>query len=284
VATGTTNITAQRGDRLAAASIAVVPPVLVGAGDIADCALQGDEATAAIIRTVPGFVFTAGDNAYQNGSPVDYANCYHPTWGQFRIRTRPAPGNHEYHTPAARGYFDYFRDMAGPRGLGYYSYQAGTWHVVSLNTSADLGPGSTQLEWLRGDLSAHPTLCTIAYWHAPRFSSGIVGNDSRIASAWQHLYDAGAEIVIAGHDHIYERFAPQTPAGELDSLRGIRQFTVGTGGGALTGLRALQPNSEKVITGRHGVLKLELGDSTYHWEFLTTPGGQIADSGTTPCH
>jgi hypothetical protein len=281
---GTAVMTAQRGARNAQGTVTVAPPVLVGAGDIADCGLQGEEATAAIIRSIPGFVFTAGDNAYQRGAAEEFANCYHPTWGRFRARTRPTPGEHDYQTPGAAGYFDYFGPSAGPPPLGYYSYRVGAWHVVALNSVMALDASSPQMTWLRQDLLARDARCVMAYAYHPRFSSGRHGSVPRMQPAWEVLHAAGAALVVSGRDHLYERFAPQSPDGNADPSAGVRQFVVGTGGGLLTHLRARQPNSEKVITGRYGVLKVALGDSTYHWEFLVAPGGQIADSGTAPCH
>ncbi len=262
--------------------------VLVGAGDIASCASVGDEATAALLDEIPGTVFTAGDNVYDHGTPVEFARCYEPSWGRHRARTRPAPGNHDYGTPHAAGYFGYFGEAAGPSERGYYSYDLGAWHIVVLNSNCGAaggcGPGSPQERWLRADLAAHPAACTLAYWHHPRFSSGPHGGSTAVRAFWQALYEAGAEIVINGHDHLYERFAPQDPDGRLDEEHGIRQFTVGTGGAGLYAVRRRAPNSEVVNTATFGVLKLTLYPDRYEWEFIPVPGGGFTDRGSGSCH
>lgn len=283
VRAGSAAIRVSAGPYSAAANVAVVPPVLIGAGDIAVCRSQMTALTAAIVRRIPGTVFTAGDNAYQDGSSAEFAECYDPTWGQFRVRTRPSPGGHDYHTPGAAGYFDYFKASAGPRGLGYYSYSVGTWHVIVLNTMIDISDTSRQVRWLRADLAEHRTLCTAAYWYLPRFSSGRHGSNDGLTGIWEILYDAGVELVVSGHDHDYERFAPQRADGTLDPAQGIRQFVVGTGGAELTPVSARLPNSE-FVQSRVGVLKLDLEETGYRWEFLGAPGGVIRDSGSDSCH
>jgi len=281
---GVDTVIASLGELGGYAIVVVGPPVLVGAGDIATCASTNDEATAALLDTIPGVVFVAGDNAYQNGSIDDYRLCYGPTWGRHRARTRPTPGNHEYHTPGAYPYFAYFGATAGDTGKGYYSYDVGAWHVVAINSNIRRGAGSPQERWLRADLAQHLTKCTIAYWHYPRFSSGVHGNDTTMKAIWQALYDGGADVVISGHDHIYERFAPQTPDGMADATRGIREFVVGTGGGDLTTVVKVQGNSEVRISGTFGVLKLILQPTSYSWRFIAARGGTATDSGTANCH
>ncbi|MDP3938135.1 MAG: alkaline phosphatase [Deltaproteobacteria bacterium] len=266
------------------ATIAVMPPVLVGAGDIADCALDGDDATAALVQAIPGFVFTAGDNAYQDGTALDFADCYDPSWGRFRTRTRPTPGGHDYRTPGGAGYYAYFGPSAGTPGQGYYSYEVGAWHVVALNSNIPRDSSSPQFAWLRADLAANHKHCLLAYVYHPRFSSGQHGSVAAMQPIWEMLYAAGAEVVISGHDHLYERFVPQRPDGTPDPAQGIRQFTVGTGGALLTGIRLRLPTSEFVQTGRWGVLRLALNDSSYQWEFVQAPGGRMLDSGTGTCH
>ncbi len=266
------------------AVVVVAPPVLVGAGDIAVCASSNDEATAAILDTIPGVVFTTGDNAYQDGTAHDYAWCYAPSWGRHRARTRPTPGAHDYHTPGASAYYAYFGRNAGDSGKGYYSYDVGAWHVVAINSIIARAAGSPQERWLRADLAAHPTQCTLAYWAYPRFSSGVHGNDTTLKAIWQALYDGGGDVVISGHDHIYERFAPQDPAGNRDATRGIREFIVGTGGGGLTTVINVQPNSEVRISGTFGVLKLTLQPTSYSWRFIAARGRTATDSGTAACH
>jgi hypothetical protein len=261
--------------------------VLVGAGDIGNCRGTGDEATAALVNNIAGTVFTIGDNSYPNGTDSDFANCYDPSWGQFKARTQPAAGNHEYNTPGAVGYFNYFGAAAGDPTKGYYSYELGTWHVVVLNSNcSQVGgcvAGSPQEQWLKEDLAAHQNTCTLAYWHHPRFSSGTHGNSSDLGAFWNDLYQAGADVVLNGHDHDYERFAPQTPGGISDPTQGIREFVVGTGGAAFTGFKTIAPNSQARIANTNGVLKMTLRPSSYDWEFVTAPGGTVADSGSGNC-
>ncbi len=228
-----------------AATVAMAGEVLVGAGDIADCTTNADSLTASILDTIPGTVFAAGDNAYPNGTSSDYANCYEPTWGRHKARTRPVPGNHEYNTSGAAGYFNYFGAAAGDPTKGYYSYDLGSWHIIALNSNIAHSAGSPQEQWLRADLAAHPARCTLAYWHHPLFSSSTVAPDAAAGALWQALYEAGAELVLNGHHHDYERFAPQTPAGALDPTFGVREFVVGTGGGeGLFPFGMSAPNSE----------------------------------------
>src|SRR5437763_7273256 len=211
-------------------------PVFVGAGDIASCDdLSGAYATAALIEKIPGTVFAVGDLAYPNGSDLDFKNCYDPTWGRFKDRTRPAPGNHEYHSSGASGYAHYFGATAGDPEKGYYSYDLGQWHILSLNSECLPAGGCTaaspQGKWLQQDLSQHPAGCTLAYFHKPLFSSGLAhGADPELKPIWQILYHAGADVVINGHDHDYERFAPQDPEGKADPAHGIREVVVGSGG------------------------------------------------------
>ena len=262
--------------------------ILLAAGDIGECGSASAEATAALLDGVDGTVAVLGDNAYERGSVAEYADCYGPTWGRHKARTRPAIGNHEYGTAGAAGHWDYWGDAAGPPGQGYYSYELGAWHVVVLNSNCSIvscAAGSPQERWLRTDLASHPAACTLAYFHHPRFSSGARhGGTPRVQPLWQALYEAGAEVVLAGHEHIYERFTPQTPAGRADEARGIRQFTVGTGGRALSGFGMLVPNSELRDSSTFGVLRLTLGTSSYGWEFLPVPGGALRDAGAGACH
>ena len=257
---------------------------LHGAGDIASCNLDSDEATAPALDGVQGVVFTAGDNAYQDGTAEQYSICYGPTWGRHQARTRPTPGNHEYHTPGAYPYFAYFGANAGDSSKGYYSYDVGTWHIIAINSNIARDRGSPQEQWLRADLAAYATHCTVAYWHFPRFSSGVHGSDPTMAAMWQALYDADADVVISGHDHHYERFAPQTADGTSDPARGVREFVVGTGGGSLTQPPTIAPNSKVRIVGTFGVLKLVLQESSYQWRFIPSRGGTLTDSGSTLCH
>jgi acid phosphatase type 7 len=274
------------------AAVAASPaPVLLAAGDIANCKMiAGAEATAKIIEANPGTVAAIGDLALENGSAADFADCYAKTWGAFKARTRPVPGNHEFHTGSATPYFRYFGAAAGDPAKGYYSYQLGSWHILALNGECeDLGgcqAGSPEEKWLRADLKAHPAACTLAYWHEPLFSSGAKhGDNPAYRDFWRDLYAANATIVLNGHDHDYERFAPQNPDGRVDPARGIREFVVGTGGNherafALTP----QPNSQVRITDTFGVLKLTLHPDTYDWQFIPQAGKAFHDSGTGVCH
>jgi len=263
--------------------------VLVGAGDIADCRdLSGAEATAKLLEQIPGTVMAVGDLAYPNGSKENFV-CYDQTWGRVKARTRPAPGNHEFHAAGATPYFDYFGVAAGDARLGYYSYELGSWHIVALNSEcADVGgceAGSPQEKWLRQDLAAHPTACTLAYWHKPLFSSGGAhGNDLTVKPLWQVLYDANADVIIGGHDHDYERFAPQSPDGVADAARGIREFVVGTGGKNQRPFGAIDANSESRSADTFGVLKLTLRSDGYDWLFVPQAGKTFTDSGSGKCH
>lgn len=263
--------------------------VLVGAGDIATCAGGGDEATAALLDAIAGTVFTVGDNAYPDGSTEDFADCYDPTWGRHRARTRPVAGNHDYRTPGAEAYFAYFGPAAGDPAEGYYSYDLGSWHVVVLNSNCGVvacAPGSPQYEWLRADLAASPAGCTAAFWHKPRFSSGAThGQYLGVAPFWDVLHEFGAEVVVVGHEHLYERFAPQNSAGVADALHGIRQFTVGTGGKSHYSFTTTPvPNSEVRDRTSFGVLRLVLQAGSYDWEFVPVAGHAFTDAGTGTCH
>jgi hypothetical protein len=259
------------------------PAFLVGAGDIADCKLPGSEATARLLDRFGGTVFTAGDNAYPTGSATDYRNCYHPTWGRHLDRTQPIPGNHEYEQANAAPYFQYFGARAGAQGLGFYSFDLGAWHVVALNSEVAMGTGSPQQGWLRDDLGATNRKCAVAIIHRPLFSSGEHGNNVDTRSLWSTLYDFGVEVVISGHDHLYERFAPQAPDGRTDPLKGIRQFVVGTGGSGLRGFMAPKSNSE-ARGSVWGVLAMTLLDGSYTWEFVPVEGASFRDGGTGTCH
>ena len=265
-----------------------VNATLVAAGDIAGCGHTGDSVTAALVAATVGTVATLGDHAYNNGSTAQFNNCYGPTWGRFKERTRPAIGNHEYRTPGAAGYFNYFGDRAGPRGKGWYSYNLGAWHVVVLNSNCArvaCGKGSEQERWLRADLAAHQHECTLAYFHHPRFSSdNRHGNWPAVGPFWEALYEYGADVVLSGHAHVYERFAPQTPQGTADPAFGLRQFVVGTGGNGHYGFRAAKPNSQVRNANTFGVLKLNLRPAGYDWLFVPQPGKTFTDAGSSPCH
>ena len=238
--------------------------VLIGAGDIARCDGQGDEQTAALVDSllqadsvagVKDAVFTLGDNAYPNGSAQDFSACYGASWGDSLKRIhkviRPTPGNHEHSVVGAAPYYEYFGDAAGPPRKGYYSYDLGEWHIVVLNTNIDHSATSAQMNWLKADLAANPTSCTLAYWHHPLFNSGAShGNKTSTRPLYQALYDAGAEVVLTSHEHTYERFAPQTATGQADPAFGIRQWVVGTGG-------AISPEEAFRVVARGGRVVLE---------------------------
>jgi hypothetical protein len=260
---------------------------LVGAGDISRCDNRGDTATARLVASIPGTVFTAGDNAYKEGTLSQFRNCYDPTWGRFKARTKPSVGNHEYRTPGASGYFDYFGAAAGERGQGYYSYDRGAWHIVALNSMCayvrgGCEPDSPMMTWLKNDLAANPTRCTLAYFHKPLFSSGYSRGNPVVKPLWNVLYNHHADVIVSGHDHVYERFARQTPGG-VKSERGIRQFVVGTGGAELGGFNYTARNSQVRNANTYGVLKLRLAASSYGWRFVHVPGKTFTDSGSTRC-
>ena len=296
VAAGSTSVTVTAGNQTGTSTITVQSPppqvaqVLVGAGDIADCSVSGDEATAKLLDGISGTVFTLGDDAYPNGAATDFANCYEPTWGRHKARTMPAPGNHEYQTAGAAGYFGYFGSAAGDPTKGYYSYNLGDWHIVVLNsnsncTTISCSASSAQVQWLVADLAANPKTCTLAYWHHPRFNSGSDhGNDVNVAPFWNALYNAGADVILNGHEHVYERFAPQTPNAVASAI-GIRQFTVGTGGASEYAFKPTpEPNSEARNDNTQGVLKLTLHATSYDWQFIPVAGATFTDSGSTSCH
>jgi hypothetical protein len=270
-------------------------PVLVGAGDITSCTQENDDDTAALLDSVVSsatgevVVFTSGDNAYEYGTIEEYEQCYEPTWGRHKARTRPAPGNHEYARGNADGYFAYFGATAGDPSQGYYSYDLGSWHIIVLNTSnhcriIGCDRGSAQETWLRADLAAHSNLCALAILHDPLFSSGRVhGGADYIQPFWDALYQFGADVIVNGHEHNYERFAPQNPSGERDSDFGIREFVVGTGGESHYSRGDSLPNSEAGNGKTYGVLKLTLHPNSYSWEFMPV-SGDFRDSGDESCH
>ena len=256
--------------------------VFVGAGDIANCDLLGGaHATAALLDNIAGTVFTLGDHAYEQGTAEEFRRCYEPTWGRHKARTRPAPGNHDYLTRGGRPYFEYFGAAAGSDKRGYYSFDLGGWHIISLNSS--LPSLSAQAKWLREDLAAHPVDCVLAYWHVPVYSSGPHGPDPAMRGIWSILYKAGADVVLNGHDHIYERFAPQDDKGKPDAEHGIREFIAGTGGGGVYRTGKAAPNSEVHNNTTYGVLKLTLAPGRYAWEFVPIPGGRFRDEGAASC-
>jgi hypothetical protein len=271
-----------------ASSAPVVDPIFVGAGDIADCGTNGDEATAALLDGIPGTVFTAGDNAYPAGTAVDFEKCYGPSWGRHEARTRAAAGNHDWETQGLAGYLAYFGTAGqGPGGTSWYSYDLGTWHVIVLDSDCDkvgCGADTPQGTWLATDLAASRATCTLAIFHHPRFSSGEHGNEPVLDAFWRPLYAASVDVIVNGHDHDYERFAPQDPDGKPDTKRGIREFVVGTGGTTLRGFQTTAANSEVRLSNSWGVLKFTLHDGSYDVEFIAA-GNDFRDRGTAEkCH
>jgi len=263
--------------------------VLIAAGDIAGCDTSGDEQTAQLVEQIPGTVATLGDNVYDSGTAEEFASCFTPSWGRFKDRIRPSPGNHDYETAGAQPYFDYFGPAAGEAGKGYYSYDLGAWHIVVLNSNCSevaggCGADSPQVQWLREDLSAHPSLCTLAYWHHPYIASGEHGNQLYMRDIWQVLYEHGVEAALSGHDHNYERLAPLDVKGNLDS-GGVVQFVVGTGGIETGSFPRRAPHANSLVRDDQtlGVLKLMLYPDHYEWVFLGVPGSTFTDTGNLAC-
>lgn len=243
--------------------------VLVGAGDIASCSSSGDEATAALLDNIPGTVFTAGDNVYESGSPAEYANCYDPSWGRFKARTKPVPGNHEYLTAGAGGYFGYFSGIPP-----YYAYDLGGWRVYALNSSNV--DKAAELAWLQADLAANPRLCVVAYWHHPVFTNGPHADDEgKMRAIWDSLAANNADLIINGHDHHYQRFAP---------ISGMREIVVGTGGKNITTPDRKPAALEVDNHDTFGVLQLTLHATSFDWQFVPVAGKTFTDSGSQSCH
>lgn len=259
-------------------------PVLVGAGDIASCASSGDEATARLLDDIPGTVFTVGDNAYLTRRMRNPFPCYDASWGRHKNRTRPVPGNHDYERGHANDYFDYFGGAAGDRGKGYYSYDVGAWHIIALNTMIETGPSSPQGQWLSRDLAKNRRFCTLAYFHHPRFSSGPHLTSPRSIQLWKVLSEARVDVVVAGHDHIYERFSPMTANGNYDGRTGMRQFIVGTGGYSHYPIARVAKHSEVRNNNTFGVIKLTLHARGYDWQFVPVRGRRFTDEGSGSCH
>ena len=253
--------------------------ILVGAGDIATCDRDEDEFTAQLLDSIPGTVFTTGDNAYVNGSYSEYISCYDPSWGRHKSRTKPSPGNHEYNTSGAAGYFQYFNNIPS-----YYAYDLGSWRIYALNSEIDVSASSAQVKWLEEDLAANPSQCVLAYWHTPRWSSGAKnGSRADMQTLWQILYDAGAELVINGHEHNYERFAEMDESG-AEVTQGLREIVAGTGGAGLYDFGTPLAASQVRNNTSYGVLKLTLHSTSYDWGFISIPGSTFTDSGSDTCH
>jgi hypothetical protein len=287
-ATGRGAVASRESGSRAPRLLITVAPVVAAAGDIGDCSSGGDEETAALLAKLPETVVAAdGDLAYENGTAAEFASCYDPSWGRFKAITRPAAGNHEYGSPAAAPYFAYWGAVAGTPGQGWYSYEVGSWHVVVLNSNcAFVGgcqAGSPQEIWLRGDLAAHPAKCTLAYWHHPLFSSGYTPGTPEVQPLFQALYDARVELVLSGHAHNYQRWAPMSPSGAVDRRRGVREFVVGTGGKTLRPVGPRVANQEISNDQTFGVLQLALRAGSYAWKFVPVAGKTFSDSGSATC-
>lgn len=258
-----------------------LPPdaaVLVGAGDIAACDNENDEMTAQLLDAIPGTVFTTGDNVYDDGTPEEFMECYEPSWGRHKDRTKPVPGDHDYEYEDGSGYHEYFNDIPP-----YYAYDLGSWRIYALNTEEDLSVDSEQVAWLQEDLAANPRQCVLAYWHEPRWSSGVEhGSYDEYQELWEILYEAGAELVIHGDEHNYERFAEMDAVGSPSSP-GMRAFVVGTGGRSLYEFGPPLPASEVRESSSYGVLKLTLYPDRYEWEFVPAAGYTFTDRGSSAC-
>lgn len=265
------------------------PQIAVGAGDIADCSSPNDEATAKLLDNIAGTVMAFGDNAYENGTTSEYHNCYNPTWGRHKARTKPAAGNHEYNVPGATGYFGYFGAAAGDPAKGYYTYELGGWHVIVLNTNISMNVGSAQNNWLKADLDASQSQCTMAYFHHPLYSSTGGGGSggltySSVRPLVDLLYQGGVELLLAGHRHFYERLAPMKPDGTRDTVNGTRHIIVGTGGKSGGDETNVFPTSEARNGDTYGVVKMYLYEDGYAWKFVPIAGKTFTDSGSTSCH
>jgi hypothetical protein len=254
--------------------------VLLAVGDVGTCHDTNDEAVAKLATQLPGAIALLGDIVYPDGGLSDYENCFDPAWGPLRARIHPAQGNHDFESADVSGYYDYFGAAAGTQDQGWYSYELGTWHVIVLNSDCasvgGCGQGSPQLAWLKADLHAHPATCTLAYWHHPRYSSGEHGNGAQTEPFWQALAAAGADLVLSGHDHDYERLGP---------VDGIRSFVVGTGGHSLIAFgHPPDPQTEVRSDDSYGLLALDLGPNGYSWQFVPIPGDELLDHGTAACY
>ncbi len=259
-------------------------PIVLATGDSRSGCNAGATATANLLAKYPAstLVLFNGD-ATDTGASSEFTNCFNKTFGKYKAQIRPEPGNHEYNTAGASGYYGYYGTQAKPQGQSYYSFDIGTWHIVALNSEIDISATSAQIAWLKNDLTAHPTQCTLTYWHEPRWSSGNHGNNTFVSAVWQTLYDHNVDVVFNGHDHDYERFAPQNPSGAADNARGIREFVIGTAGAPLYSFATIRANSQVRMTGSYGLVQFTLHPSSYDWKFVPT-SGSFADSGTTACH
>lgn len=263
------------------------PPVLVGAGDVADCVnISGAQATAALLDSIPGTVFTLGDNGYPDGSDLNYSHCYDITWGRHRYRTLPTIGNHEYNMPDGVDYYNYYGLNTGAPMQAWHSYNLATWHIIVLDSDCnqiDCSSTSPEYTWLQSDLASNKQACTMAMWHHPLFVSSVAGTKTWTQPFWQLLYNAKADLILGAHVHIYERFAPQNPNGQADP-NGIVEIVVGTGGQSHGGFDSILPNSLVRNDNTFGVLELTLQANSYAFQFIPQAGASFTDSGTYTCH
>ncbi|MCY7418087.1 MAG: metallophosphoesterase [Chloroflexi bacterium] len=257
-----------------------------GAGDIVACGSSNAIATAALLDSIAGTIFTLGDNVYPDATTTEFRDCFDPTWGRQKARMLPVIGNHEYNTAGAAGYFGYFGAAAAGPG-GYYAVDQGTWRVYAINSECSFvpcGAASAQLSWLQADLAANPRQCVLAMWHEPRFTSGVHGDATAMAPIWAALHAAGAELVLSGHDHDYERLLPMDPSGTYDPGHGVIQMVVGTGGVGNNAFPGVRANSVVRNDSTYGVIQLTLRPGGWDWHFLPVPGGSFTDSGSASCH
>jgi acid phosphatase type 7 len=259
--------------------------VFVGAGDIAVCSTQGDEKTATLLDDIPGTVFTLGDNAYGDGTAQEFSSCFEPNWGRHKVRMRPSPGNHDYRSTGAQPYRDYFGVPLN------YAYDLGDWHIVSLDSNCELpgnggcGLDSPTMQWLKSNLELNSKPCTLVYFHHPRWSSNLPeGGSKKMQTAWTIMFNAGVDVVLAGHSHSYERFAPFDAQGRVNWSRGLRSFVVGTGGAELKLFSGALAGSQVRNGATFGVLKLVLRAADYTWQFIPVAGKTFTDSGSGVCH
>jgi hypothetical protein len=259
-------------------------PVVLATGDSRSGCDSGATATANLLsRYASSTLLLFNGDATNTGAFSEFSTCFNTTYGKYKAQIRPEPGNHEYGTSGGSGYYSYYGTQAKPQGQSYYSFNIGTWHIVGLNSEIDVSATSAQPAWLKNDLAANRTQCTLAYWHEPRWSSGNHGNNTFVSALWQTLYDNNVDLVFNGHDHDYERFAPQNPSGVADSARGIREFVIGTAGAPPYAFSTIRANSEAKMTGSYGLVQFTLHPSSYDWKWIGATGS-FADSGTTACH
>jgi hypothetical protein len=293
-------------------AVAAGDPVIAASGDIAcdpaNSSFKGGLGTSSqcrqkytsdlLVGQTLAAVLPLGDNQYECAGTQAFSSSYDPSWGRVKDISHPVAGNHEYSTSGgtdcdstgkALGYFNYFGSAAGDPSKGYYSYNIGAWHLIALNTGncskiGGCGSGKPEEVWLRNDLASNPAVCTLAYWHQPRFSSNLSSPNSASSTFWKDLYDAGADVILNGHIHNYERFAPQTPSGVSDPSTGIREFVVGVGGRSAASITTSNASNSEIRGKTYGVLDLTLHPTSYDWQFLPEAGKTFTDAGSSVCH